>query len=85
LCKAAKDTEISTKVVNWVSEKLLGKPEPESIIDKGALEKVSIKSLLPEKEIDAHLIDKRILNSKQPNRKEVQALYQEDFIQGSLF
>jgi hypothetical protein len=29
---------------------LLGKPEPESIIDKGALEKVSIKSLLPEKD-----------------------------------
>ena len=50
LCKAAKDTEIGTKVVNWVSEKLLGKPEPESIIDKGALEKVSIKSLLPEKD-----------------------------------
>ena len=41
--------------------------------------------LLPENEIDAHLIDKRIINSKQPNRKEVQAFYQEDFIQGSLF
>jgi hypothetical protein len=42
-------------------------------------------NLLPENEIGAHLIDKRIINSKQPNRKEVQAFYQEDFIQGSLF
>lgn len=42
-------------------------------------------NLLPENQIDAHLIDKRIINSKEPNRKEVQAFYQEDFIQGSLF
>lgn len=42
-------------------------------------------NLLPENQIDAHLIDKRIINSKVPNRKEVQAFFQEDFIQGSLF
>jgi len=42
-------------------------------------------SLLPENHIDAHLIEKRIINSQNPNRKEVQEFYKEDFIQGSLF
>jgi putative SOS response-associated peptidase YedK len=41
--------------------------------------------ILAENQIDAHLIDKRIINSKNPNCKEVQALFKEDFIQGSLF
>ncbi len=41
--------------------------------------------ILSESKIDAHLIDKRIINSKNPNCKEVQAFYKEDLMQGSLF
>jgi len=46
------------------------------------LEQVKIHA---ENQIDAHIIDKRIINSKNPNCKEVQDLFKEDFIQGSLF
>lgn len=41
--------------------------------------------LLPENQIQAHTIDKRIINSKNPNIPQVQQLFKADFIQGSLF
>ena len=63
---------------------LLDEASIESWLSEKAIDIQNI-NLLPENEIDAHLIDKRIINSKQPNRKEVQAFYQEDFIQGYLF
>ena len=63
---------------------LLDEASIESWISEKAIDLQNI-NLLPENEIDAHLIDKRIINSKQPNRKEVQVFFQEDFIQGSLF
>ena len=60
----------------------------ESEIDRWLNEpKINIEQvkILSESKIDAHLIDKRIINSKNPNCKEVQAFYKEDFMQGSLF
>ena len=51
MCKAAKNQIYDgTKLQNWVNEKWFDKPpEKESIIDKGALEEVSVKNLVPEK------------------------------------
>ena len=63
---------------------LLSETEIEPWLSDSLIEINQVK-ILAESQIDAHLIDKRIINSKQPNRKEVQAFYQEDLIQGSLF
>ena len=60
----------------------------ESEIDRWLNEpKINIEQvkILSESKIDAHLIDKRIINSKNPNCKELQDFYKEDFMQGSLF
>jgi hypothetical protein len=62
LCKAAKNQFYDgSKLQSWVDEKFFKSPEKESIVDKGALEKVNVKSLLPEKDMS---LDKNVTKEK---------------------
>ena len=63
---------------------LLAETEIEPWLSDSLIEINQVK-ILAESQIEAHLIDKRIINSKNPNVKDIQTFYKEDFIQGSLF
>ena len=67
MCKAAKNKFYDdTKLQSWVNDKLFDKPpEKEGMINEGALDKVSVKSLIPEK---TQNLDKSTVQDKAPEK-----------------
>ena len=85
MCKAAKNQFYDgSKLQSWVDEKFFKSPEKESIVDKGALEKVNVKSLLPEKDKGKEVVqekdmslDKTVTKEKDTSIDQGQKLVQE--------